>query len=112
MGLGHKRRWPVRERNFNNSSNPVVVSVITNAITIAGRRESFTGCTCRWTCRGLGRKQWRTGWEQENTVSTNQPVQAGSFTNVIAVAAGTNFSLALTRSGEVWSWGTNNLGGS
>ena len=45
-----------------------------------------------------------------NTISTNKPVQAGSFTNAIAVAAGTNFSLALTRDGSVWAWGTNNVG--
>ena len=46
----------------------------------------------------------------------NHPVQvvgpggSGFLTNVIAVSAGRNYSLALKADGTVWAWGKNNLG--
>jgi alpha-tubulin suppressor-like RCC1 family protein len=38
------------------------------------------------------------------------PVQALGLTNVIAVAGGSSFSLAVRSDGTVWSWGYNNYG--
>lgn len=40
----------------------------------------------------------------------NTPQQISSLTNVVAVAAGSNFSLALLRNGTVKSWGNNDKG--
>ena len=35
------------------------------------------------------------------------PVRVGRLSDVIAIAAGGEFSLALTRDGQVWGWGQN-----
>ncbi|HMY00893.1 MAG TPA: hypothetical protein PKC44_14065, partial [Agitococcus sp.] len=45
-----------------------------------------------------------------NTVATNRPVFVNVLTNVTSIAGGSNFSIALTSAGEVWTWGTNNFG--
>lgn len=41
---------------------------------------------------------------------TNTPVQAHNISGAIAVAAGTDFSIALTSDGTVWGWGSNTEG--
>jgi alpha-tubulin suppressor-like RCC1 family protein len=38
------------------------------------------------------------------------PVQVSALSNVIAAAAGSNHSLALTANGTLWAWGLNNSG--
>ncbi len=38
------------------------------------------------------------------------PVAVGGLSNVVAIAAGINFSLALESDGSVWSWGDNTYG--
>lgn len=43
-------------------------------------------------------------------VNSNQPVRAGSLTDIGGLAAGTGFSAALKRDGTVWSWGSNTSG--
>ena len=44
--------------------------------------------------------------------STPQPTLAtvAGLTDVVAISAGTIYSVAVRRDGTVWSWGTNNLG--
>lgn len=44
------------------------------------------------------------------TISTNVPVTVNNLSEVIAVAGGYNFSLALKSDGTVWSWGNNQYG--
>jgi alpha-tubulin suppressor-like RCC1 family protein len=41
---------------------------------------------------------------------TNNAVQIPAFSNVVAIAGGQGFSLALKDDGTVWSWGFNNYG--
>lgn len=41
------------------------------------------------------------------TAQQNLPIQVSSLSNVIAVSANSNLSLALKRDGTVWSWGGN-----
>ena len=42
--------------------------------------------------------------------SSAVPVQVTGLTNIIAIAAGTGFSMALDTSGNVWTWGRNDCG--
>jgi alpha-tubulin suppressor-like RCC1 family protein len=45
-----------------------------------------------------------------NTTSSNTPIQIGTATDWLAVAAGRNFSLALKTNGTLWAWGYNGWG--
>ncbi|MDQ3917632.1 MAG: chitobiase/beta-hexosaminidase C-terminal domain-containing protein, partial [Acidobacteriota bacterium] len=51
-----------------------------------------------------------TGTTVPGTGGVSLPVQAKGLTNVVAVAAGRFFSLALKSDGTVWSWGDNSGG--
>jgi len=42
--------------------------------------------------------------------STNSPIQTTNLTQIVAIAAGDAFSLALDTSGRVWGWGDNEYG--
>jgi alpha-tubulin suppressor-like RCC1 family protein len=58
---------------------------------------------------------WGGGWAGQlgdgtTTPSRNTPVQVSGLTNVIAVAAGYSFSVALKSDGTVWAWGLNDAG--
>ena len=46
------------------------------------------------------------------TSESSTPVRAGSLTSVVAVAAGSDSSLALKSDGTVWQWGSNHVSGS
>lgn len=45
-----------------------------------------------------------------STASSTMPVQVSGLSNVVAVAGGSNYSLALTQDGRVFAWGWNPYG--
>jgi alpha-tubulin suppressor-like RCC1 family protein len=60
---------------------------------------------------------WSWGWNSQNqlgytttTAFGSNPQQVPGLTDVIAVAAGWEYSLALRRDGTVWAWGDNSRG--
>jgi alpha-tubulin suppressor-like RCC1 family protein len=45
-----------------------------------------------------------------STVTRSSPVQVNGLSNVVAVAGGANFALAIKADGTVWGWGENTYG--
>ena len=45
-----------------------------------------------------------------STIARTRPVHVDGLPNVVAIAAGADFSLALATDGSVWAWGHNNRG--
>lgn len=61
------------------------------------------------TVRAWGNNRW--GQLGDGTVTNRlAPVEVGTLSEVVSVAAGYRHSLALRRDGSVWAWGTNNVG--
>jgi alpha-tubulin suppressor-like RCC1 family protein len=58
---------------------------------------------------------WAWGWNQagqigigdENAITQLTPVQVFGLTNIINIAAGSSFNIALRNDGTVWAWGHN-----
>ena len=100
--------------SYNNSGVPVMVSSLTSVVAI----DTAGGC-----CAGhsLAVKADGTVWawgsndagelgNGKQFIGSNVPVKASKLTNVVAVAAGAYFSLALKGDGRVWAWGANEEG--
>ncbi len=104
----------------NGSTSPATtpVSVLANATAVAG---GFThslallsdGHVAAWGAGQLGQLGTTSPLTTCGTTSipcATAPVAVGGLSNVVAVAAGINFSLALESDGSVWSWGDNTYG--
>jgi uncharacterized repeat protein (TIGR01451 family) len=97
------------EQFFPYKTRPVRVSALAGTFTAvsAGGDHSLAlrsdGTVWGWGANSLG----QLGNGTTSGTGVYPPVQASGLTNVIAIAAGTGFSLALKSDGTVWSWGTN-----
>ena len=63
------------------------------------------------TVWGWGRNGSGQLGDGNTTAVQSTPVQATGLTDVIAIAAGSDHSLAVTSDGRVWAWGYNGFGG-
>ncbi len=48
--------------------------------------------------------------QEEEVTESNEPLQVGTATDWLAVAAGLHHTLALTHDGKLWAWGDNERG--
>jgi alpha-tubulin suppressor-like RCC1 family protein len=92
-----------------NSSVPVEVQGLTNAIAIAG------GCYHSLALRSDG-TVWAWGYNDfgelgnGTTTDSSVPVEVQGLTKAVAIAGGCYHSLAVRSDGTVWAWGSNNIG--
>jgi len=94
-----------------NTNLPVQVLAMTNATAVAAGLYHSLALRADGTVMGWGTNAWgQLGNVSNTSTSTNQPVMADGLTNVVAIAAGWVHSMALTASGEVWTWGDNSYG--
>jgi alpha-tubulin suppressor-like RCC1 family protein len=90
---------------------PVVeVSGLTNVVAVAGGGNHSLALKSDGTVWAWGANDY--GQLGNGTVSEchHSPSQVSGLTNVVAVSAGGNHSLALKSDGTVWAWGRNELG--
>jgi alpha-tubulin suppressor-like RCC1 family protein len=96
--------------NVTDNPDPVQVSNLTDMTDVAaGNQHSLAiksnGTVWAWGSDGSG----QLGDGGTNT-NQNAPVQASGLTDVVAVAAGLNHSLAVKNDGTVYAWGSNSKG--
>ncbi len=72
------------------------------------RTQATSMSTPRTSSSNLGKNSIR--FQKQSKVFNETPVQVSDLDNVIAVAAGTDHSLALKSDGTVWVWGGNDMG--
>ncbi len=104
------------------STKPVALSGLSGIVAIAaGAQHSLAllrdGTVMAWGDNEQGQlgEGTRSGpdhcyTETEPTQCSTSPVPVGGLSEVTAIAAGQNFSLALLRNGTVVAWGSNNMG--
>jgi alpha-tubulin suppressor-like RCC1 family protein len=95
-----------------DSSFPVAVSALTGIVSIAaGDAHALaldsTGTLWAWGAGDVGQLgNGNSGGNADSAV----PVQVSMPTNVVAIAAGANHSLAIDDAGDVFAWGSNATG--
>jgi len=94
---------------LDNFSGPSIISGVGPASQATGGRLHAVvlqtdGTVKAWGFNGSG--QLGNG----TTTDSATPVSVSGLTNVIAIAARQDSSLALTSDGHVWAWGSNNAG--
>ena len=112
------------QSELHNSSTPVHVSDLTDVIAVAaGGAHSLAlkndGTVWGWGNNeygqgGFGKVELKAGgpdyYMPDQFLKSYTPVQVQGLSDVIAIAAGMDYSLALKADGTVWAWGSNPYG--
>lgn len=94
----------------NNKGVPVQIAGLSGYVDIAAGLEHSLGLKSDGTMWAWGDNAYGELGNGNVTNVQNTPVQVLGLTRAVSIAAGSNFSLALTDDGSVWAWGYNNSG--
>lgn len=95
---------------YQDSSIPVKVLGLSGVTKISTRSEHVLALKANGTVWAWGRNNCGELGNGTSGTHSNRAVQVSGLTNVIEIAAGEDFSLALKKDGTVWSWGANSSG--
>ncbi len=90
---------------------PEPVSGLSYVTAVAGGTRHSLALLSNGTVMAWGADEWgQLGGGGEALTMSDVPIQVPDLTNVVAIAAGANFSLALRSNGTVMAWGGNSSG--
>ena len=110
MAWGLNDRGQLGDGTTNNSSSPVIVSGINNAIAITAGDKHSVALLSDGTIKTWGSNEFNQLGNSTNAGTINANSTALSvlnITNAIAIASGSNHCLALLNDNTVRSWGRN-----
>jgi alpha-tubulin suppressor-like RCC1 family protein len=107
-GLNNKSQ--LGDGTTTNRPTPVQVSGLTGVTAVAAGNEHSLALKSDGTVWGWGSNSNGQLGNGVTAGSQTTPVQVSGLTNVTAIAAGVNFSLALKSDTSVWAWGYNGSG--
>jgi alpha-tubulin suppressor-like RCC1 family protein len=95
----------------NNQVAPSPITGVSNIVSVAAGMAHTLALRAdetvwAWGQDGVG----QLGVGGANFDHTNSPVQSMGLTQIVAIAAGGNYSVALDQNGMVWTWGQNDSG--
>jgi alpha-tubulin suppressor-like RCC1 family protein len=108
--------WPVQvQRVVGMAGDEPILEILHSVIAIsAGDRHSLAlladGTVLAWGANTNGELGDGTTTKRTTPVVVSGPSGRGALGNIIAIAAGTHYSLALKADGTVWAWGRNGQG--
>lgn len=110
---GENQDWQLGAESPTYRTNAAQVAGISNVIALAaGRNHSMAlrsdGSVWCWGLGDGGRLGDGNGGDHKRATPTQ--ATAAGFSNVIAIAAGRDHSMALDKQGWIWVWGTNGNG--
>jgi alpha-tubulin suppressor-like RCC1 family protein len=112
-GWGHGQYGKLGNGTTTDKSTPTQVSTgtgMTNAVMVSPGIYHTLGLTSSGSVWAWGSGAWGALGDGTTTSQATTPQQVSGLTNVVSVAAGNFFSLALKSDGTVVSWGANGSG--
>jgi len=101
-----------RNTTTGNTLVPTRVGTATNWATVSASNDHSLAVTRTGQLWSWGRNfHGRTGLNTSANTATLVPTRVGTATNWASVSAGNDHSLAVTTTGQLWSWGINAMGG-
>ena len=115
LGWGLNFHGTLGDGTTTDRLTPVQVSNLTGVTAVAaGEHHSLAlksdGTVWAWGFNGFGNLGVGTTTDRLTPAQVQGPGGVGFLTGIVAIAAGTDYSLALKSDGTVWAWGRNNAG--
>ncbi len=107
---GSNRYGQLGDGTYTNRTLPVTAGGLTDVKAVAGGGGHSLALKSDGTVWAWGDNRYGQLGDGTTTTNRSKPVRVSGLTNVVAVAAGQAYSLALTDSGEVYAWGSNLYG--
>lgn len=103
---GYNAKGQLGNGSISDSNNPVQASGLTGAVAVAAGDSHTLALKSDGTVWAWGYNYYgQLGRAPYNYTDSSTPVQVYGLTDVIAIAAGGNLSMALKKDGTVWQWG-------
>jgi len=95
---------------WSEKHSPVKVGTDTDWAAIAAGRYHSIALKWNGTLWGWGSNQFGPLGEDNTDINKYSPIQIGSETDWVAIAAGEDYTIALKSNGSIWTWGDNRYG--
>ncbi|MDD5529694.1 MAG: FlgD immunoglobulin-like domain containing protein [bacterium] len=109
-GTNSEGELGIGSSDFTPHSTPVQTLNLTNIIAISAGTMHSLALKSDSTVWAWGDNSYGEIGDNTNGNKRDQPVRTNLLTNVIAIAAGMQYSLALKSDDTVWAWGNNGCG--